>query len=375
MEFIHYLISFILILSIIVFIHEYGHYIVAKKFGVKIISFSIGFGKEIYGWNDKYGTRWKISLIPLGGYVKMYGDQDPTSQPSKNIKTLTNKEKKLAFFYKPLHQRFLIVLAGPLANYLLGIVMMLLILIKFGTSTSSNIITEVIPNLPAQTAGIEAGDRIIKIDNMNIKTFSDLQKIIQINPGILLNIIVERNSHQIPLTLTPQSKITKDFLGNEIKTGYIGIKSDEVTFQEVTFLEAIPLSVKETWDISILTLKVIKQLILGQRNLSDLSGPVRIAQYSGQVTKKSLTKDENGNRNLYLILWFIAMLSINLGLMNLLPIPVLDGGHLFLYSIEFLFRKSLPNKAQEIVFALGFSFLFVIFILVTFNDIKSIILN
>ena len=375
MEFLHYLISFILILSFVVFIHEYGHYIVAKKFGVKIDSFSIGFGKEIYGWNDKHGTRWKLSLIPLGGYVKMFGDQNPASQPSKEVKKLSKKEKEYAFFYKPLYQRFLIVLAGPAANYVLGIIVTFFILIKFGISLAPNIATEIVPDLPAEIAGIKPGDRIIQIDNKDITTFNDLQKIIQINPGIPLNIKVQRQDKTLPLTLTPKERITTDFLGNEIKTGYIGIKSADVEFQEVNFLKAIPLSIKETWDISILTLKVIKQLILGQRNLSDLSGPVRIAKYSGQVTKKSLTKDKDGKRNLYLIFWFISMLSINLGLMNLLPIPVLDGGHLLLYTIEGIRRKALPHKVQEIIFSAGFSFLLLLFILVTFNDIKSIIIN
>lgn len=373
MEFFNYLLSFVLILSFVVFVHEYGHYIVAKKFGVKIESFSIGFGKEIFGWNDKYGTRWKLSMIPLGGYVKMFGDQNPASQPGKEVKKISKEERKLAFFYKPLYQRFLIVLAGPMANYLLAIIVTFFILVKFGTSISSNIISEVMPDLPAEMVGMRSGDKVVKIGNSRIETFTDLQQIVQINPNILLNVTVERGNQEILFELTPKEKVSKDFLGNEIKTGYIGVKSGEVEFQDVGFFRALPLSISETWDSTVLTLKVVKQLILGQRSISDLSGPVKIAQYSGQVTKKSLTKDENGKRNIYLIFWFISMLSVNLGLMNLLPIPVLDGGHLLLYSIEFIRRKELPQKVQEVFFALGFSFLILLFIVVSFNDIKSVI--
>ena len=371
---INYILPFILILSFIVFIHEYGHYFVAKYYGVKIESFSIGFGKELLGWYDKNGTRWKISLIPLGGYVKMFGDKNPASMPDSNNKRMTIVEKKQAFFFKPLHQRFLIVLAGPAANYLLGIIITFIIIIKFGISTSSNQVAKVIDNLPAAQAGILSGDKIINIDGKNIKNFSEIKQIIQINPNIPLNVTVKRNNHrEIDLILTPKQKIIDDFLGNKTTVGYIGIESEQGQFQKVGIMQALPLSVKETWDISILTLQVIKQLILGQRSLSDLSGPVKIAQYSGQVTKKSLQKDDNGNRNLYLILWFVAMISINLGLMNLLPIPVLDGGHLLLYIGEFLFKKELPEKIQQYIFLGGFIFLLIIFILVTFNDIKQII--
>ena len=370
---INYIIPFILILSFIVFIHEYGHYFVAKYYGVKIESFSIGFGKELIGWHDKNGTRWKISLIPLGGYVKMFGDKNPASVPDNNIKKMTLEEQKQAFFFKPLYQRFLIVLAGPAANYLLGIIITLIILIKFGISTSSNQVARVVDNLPAAQAGIISGDKIVNIAGKNIKNFSEIKQIIQINPNIPLDVTVKRNNDQLKLKLIPKQKKIDDFLGNKITVGYIGIESEQGQFQKVGLMQALPLSVKETWDISILTLQVIKQLILGQRSLSDLSGPVKIAQYSGQVTKKSLQKDNHGNRNLYLILWFIAMISINLGLMNLLPIPVLDGGHLLLYTGEFIFKKELPAKIQQSIFLSGFIFLLIIFILVTFNDIKQII--
>ena len=371
MDILIYLLSFITILSAIVFIHEYGHYIIAKKCGVKIESFSIGFGKELFGWHDKHGTRWKISLIPLGGYVKMYGDENAASMA--NNQKLTPQQQKQAFAYKPVYQKFLIVLAGPAANFLLGIIIMFFLLTKFGISTSSNIVAEVVNELPADIAGLKNDDRIIAIDGKKISDFNDIQQIIQISPDITLNVTVERNKELFVFSLTPQAKTITDFLGNETKTGYIGIKSGKTEFKEVGLIAAVPLSVSTTWDITTLTLKVLKQLIMGQRELSDLSGPVKIAQYSGQVTKKSFTKDDNGERNIYLLFWFIAMLSINLGLMNLLPIPVLDGGHILLYSIELIIRRPIPYNIQKFIFALGFSFLILLFIVITLNDIKSVI--
>jgi regulator of sigma E protease len=369
-----YILPFILILSFIVFIHEYGHYFVAKYYGVKIESFSIGFGKEIYGWQDKHGTRWKLSLIPLGGYVKMYGDSNPASVvDGEKAKKMSEEERKQAFYFKPLYQRFLIVLAGPAANYLLAIIITFIMLAKFGISTTSNQVSGVVDNLPAAVAGIKAGDKITEINGKKIKYFTQMQQIVQISPEIPLNVTIERDNQQLEIVLTPQKKLSTDFLDNKISIGYIGVESSKGKFTEVSLLKALPLSIQETWNSSLLTLGVLKQLVLGQRSLSDLSGPVKIAQYSGQVTKKSLAKDDNGKRNFYLILWFIAMISVNLGLMNLLPIPMLDGGHLSLYICEFIFKKELPENIQKTLFLGGFIFLLIIFLLVTFNDIKQII--
>jgi len=371
----HYLVSFIVILSLIVFIHEFGHYIVAKKFGVKIEEFAIGFGKELWGFNDKSGTRWKFCLIPLGGYVKMFGDQNAASAPDQQMKQkkLTKKEREGAFLFKPLYQRFLVVLAGPLANYLLAIVILFFLFCKFGISSSTSLVTEVLPDSPASEAGLIEGDMIAVIEGKKIKDFNDIQQIVQISANMPLDFTIERDGGFFDVTITPEEKSTKDFLGNEIKTGLLGIRSDKIVYREVGVVDAALLSVTEVVDMTVLSLKVVKQLILGQRSLSDLGGPVKIAKYSGQVTKKSLAKDEDGKRNLYLIFWFIAIISINLGFANLLPIPMLDGGHLFLYTIEAVRGKELSANVQELVFKVGFAFLLLIFAFVTISDIKFLL--
>ena len=370
MVLIEYVFSFIIILSLIVFVHEFGHYIVAKKFGVKIDEFSIGFGKELFSLNDKSGTKWKLCLIPLGGYVKMYGDRNAASVPGEKNDLLTNKQQ--AFIFKPLYQKFLIVLAGPVFNYLLAIIILFILFFKYGVSTSSNIISEVVVNSPAASAGVMSGDQIIEISGVQIDNFQDIQKIVQISPKINLDFKILRDGERLNLAVMPEKNITEDFLGNKIETGLIGIKSSEVIYKEANIFNAAILSLNEVWDMSVLSVTVVKQLILGQRDLSDLAGPVKIAKYSGQVTEKSLTQDENGNRNFYLIFWFIAIISINLGFANLLPIPVLDGGHLVLYIIQAIRGKELSAKVQEIIFKTGFALLILLFIMVTINDVQFI---
>jgi regulator of sigma E protease len=370
---IEYILPFILILSFIVFIHEFGHYIVAKKFGVKIEEFSIGFGKELYSYNDKSGTRWKICLIPLGGYVKMFGDRNAASMPEDKKKITQNKDQ--AFIFKPLYQKFLIVLAGPGFNYILSIIILFFIFLKFGISSSSNIITEVKKDSPAFQVGILAGDMITEVSGIKINKFQDIQKIVQISPNIALDFKVSRNEKIYNFTVTPEELVTKDFLDNEIKTGLIGITSDKIIYEQVNLFQAAYLSVIEVWDMTILSVKVVKQLILGQRDLSDLAGPIKIAKYSGQVTEKSLTKNEDGQRNFYLIFWFIAIISVNLGFANLLPIPVLDGGHLMLYIIQAIRGKELSAKIEALIFKLGFTILILLFIAVTINDVKFIFIN
>ena len=372
LSFLHYFISFTLILSFIVFIHEFGHYFFAKKFGVKIEEFAIGFGREIFGWNDKSGTRWKFCLIPLGGYVKMYGDRNAASTPDSQEKQeeLVNKEQ--AFIFKPIYQKFLIVLAGPLFNYLLAIIILFFLFASIGVRESSNVVNKVTPNLAADIAGLQEGDKILAINGRKVRSFSDIQKKVQISPNIKVDFTIERDSKVKILPVTPNKKEVEDFVGNKISVGFIGVSSGEVIFREISYLEALPVVLKEIKDITILTLDTLGQLITGKRSLADLGGPLKIAKYSGQVTEKSLQKDADGNRNLYLLFWFIAMISINLGFANLLPIPVLDGGHLLLYIIAAIRGKELPEKAQQIVFKLGFVFLITIFIFVSFYDIKFI---
>ncbi len=369
-----YLIPFVLILSFIVFIHEFGHYYVAKRFGVKIDEFSIGFGKEVFGWFDKSGTRWKFCLIPLGGYVKMFGDQDASSKTNTKLK-LSAAEKKVAFAHKTLGQKFLIVLAGPVANYILGIVIIFFLFTTYGVSSSSNIITKVVDDMPAAQAGLQAGDKITNVDGLTVSSFNDLKRIVEISADIPLNFTIERADEVLNFVVTPKAKQGEDAFGNKISTGLIGVTSDKINYKEVGIGEALYLSGKEVVTLSLISFKVIGQLITGERSISDLGGPVKIAKYSGQVTKKSISKDQDGQRNFYLLFWFVALISINLGFANLLPIPVLDGGHLMLYAIEYIRGKELSAKAQDIAFKTGFSFLIFVFLLVTYSDIKFVLYN
>ena len=371
MEFIHFLLSFLIIMSVIVFIHEYGHFIFARFFKVKIESFSIGFGKEIVGFTDKHKTRWSFSCIPLGGYVKMYGDESVASSNSKKVLKLTKKQKKEAFYFKPLYQKALIVFAGPLFNYLTGFLVFLLLFWNNGISKTSNIVNNVVDNSPAAEVGILSGDKITRINGRRTLRFGDIQRVVQINPNIELIFTIERNDQIFDLKIIPDELSSTDYFGNEIKIGKIGISSEIIKYENVGFFQSIPLALSEIYDLSFLSLLALKQIITGERSLSDLSGPVKIAKYSGQVTEKALSH-ETKLIDMTIIMWFIALISINLGLINLLPIPLLDGGHLFFYLIEYISRKPVPMKIQEFSYKVSLAFLLTVFLLVTINDIQSI---
>jgi regulator of sigma E protease len=359
-------------MSFIVFIHEFGHFIVARIFKVKVEEFSIGFGKTIFGFTDKKQTKWKFSLIPLGGYVKMFGDNNAASGVSGDIYKLPKSERSKSFFFKPLYQKFLIVLAGPLFNYLLGFVIFFFLIWQNGMSKTSNIINEVSQDSPAYHAGLETGDKIVSVNNREVLRFGDIQRAVQINPDIELNFEVLRNDNYFNIPIIPERVDTEDFLGNNISIGRIGVTSNVVTYEDAGFFLSIKLAIFELYDLSRLTLVAMKQVVTGVRSFSDLSGPVKIAKYSSQVTEKAMSH-ESKFIDFSLIFWFVALISVNLGLANLLPIPLLDGGHLFFYMIEFVTRRPVPVKIQEYSYKLGFTFLVTLFIFITINDFKSVI--
>lgn len=301
----------------------------------------------------------------------MYGDAGEASNASSKIFLLSDEEKKKTFFFKPLWQRFLIVLAGPLANYLLSFVLLVVIFFCYGESYTVPSISKVEQSSPAYKYGLREGDYIVEVDGRNVDSFSDLQRVVSLNPEISLSFLVRREGRMVSFDVTPRRKDTKDYFGNDVSLGVVGITSQAVKYREISLMEAVPKSLNEVYDVSVLTLATLKQIILGQRSLSDLSGPVRIAQYSGQVTKKAFT-EVPGEFRPYLILWFMAMISLNLGLVNLLPIPVLDGGHLFMYLVEGVRRKAISFKAQETAFKIGVSFLLLVFSFVIINDLKIV---
>jgi len=367
----HYLWSFVLILSVIVFVHEFGHYLVAKLCGVKVITFSIGFGPELFGFNDRSGTRWKFAALPFGGYVKMFGDQGAASAPdNETLDAMTAEERSVSFHHKALWQKALVVSAGPLANFLLTISIITFFIYTIGVASTDPIIGEVMPNTPAQKAGLQAQDRILSVDGTAVKEFGDIPNMIATNLGEPVELKLVRDGKEITLSITPIEFEDKDALGNPVKRPLIGIRSQKMTIQNFTFPQAVVEATDRTYKMCAMSLHYLWQMISGQRSADSLRGPVGIAQMSGQVTQTGETLSETART----ILWFIAMLSANLGLINLFPIPLLDGGHLMYYSLEALSGRPLAKKFQEYGFRLGFLMIASLMAFSLYNDIRNIFL-
>lgn len=360
----HNLLSFIVILSVIVFIHEFGHYLVARFFGIKIEEFAIGFGRELFGFNDKRGTRWKFCLWPLGGYVKMFGDRNPASIADANkVKKMTAAEKKVAFYHQHVFKRMAVVTAGPIFNFLLAIVIFTIIFRVQGLTTVLPIIDEVVPGSAAFESGLKAGDKILKVNEEIITEFSELQKIIHDKAGQELKIIIARENQESLIKVTPKVTVTKDFFGDEIKIAMIGIRAGQIKYQPLGLAESFTSSVKETYNLSASVLGAIRDLLLGRLSVKELGGPVRIAEYSGKSVDKGWV----------VMLWFVAMISINLGVMNLLPLPILDGGHFLYYVIEAIKGKPLSEKIQQYGFGFGMAVIVTLMLCTTYNDITKLL--
>lgn len=355
--------AFVVVLTVIVFVHEFGHYYIAKLSGVKIETFSIGFGTEIFGWNDKAGTRWKVCWIPMGGYVKMFGDIDPASAPdTEKIKHFNEEEKKIAFHTKPLYKKAAIVAAGPIANFILAIVIITYFFTFYGKPTTLAEVSSVAEGSAAAEAGLIAGDIIIEIDSSKIETFADIQRVIAINTGTPIEITIHRGDQELSTIATPKIIVSEDIFGNESKRALLGISSTEVSYEKLNPVTAAGAAIVETYHIAAGTLTAIKQMITGERSAKEISGPIGIAKYSGQASKKGLDT----------LLWFMTVLSINLGLINLFPIPVLDGGHLLYYSIEAVRGKPMADKLQQYGFKLGIALVVTLAIFAIFNDIRNL---
>lgn len=363
-SFFHHFWSFVVILSTIVFIHEFGHYIIAKICGVKIEAFSIGFGKELFGFTDRSGTRWKFSLLPLGGYVKMYGDASEASNADADaIEHMTDEQKKYTFHHKPLYRKAAIVAAGPAFNFLLTIAILTWFIMSGGLPSVEPVIGGVMPNSPAEKAGLILGDRVVQINDVTIKRFNDIPYTISTNLGKPVTLKVLRENTHLTLTLTPLLAEDEDGLGNKIKIPRIGIKSKDIKYEDVGLPVAIAEATRRTYLICESTLHVMGQMITGKRNVDELKGPVGIAQLSGQATDK----------NFHTVLWLIAMLSANLGLVNLLPIPMLDGGHLLFYTAEALRGRPLAERVQRWGFRAGTAMLLMLMVFTLLNDLSKLI--
>ena len=364
----NYLIPFLILITIVVFIHEYGHYYFAKKYGVGITDFSIGFGKEIFGWNDKSGTRWKICWIPLGGYVKFFGDRNVFSQSEQQetINQYKEEDRQKLFILKPLYQRSIIVAAGPLANFALAILIFTIINMFVGKDMTPAIIDEVQKDSPAFVAGMKKNDKIIYIDNKKVESILEVSTFINISTAETIEFVVLRNDQEISLLVKPNLVDGKDSLGNSVKKRMIGIKlspfNNEYKKQPLGPTKAIYYSVKEVWFVTTTSLNYLGKMITGSADSSQLGGPIRIAKITGQVAEYGIIP----------FLSIMAYISISLGLINLFPIPMLDGGHLMFYLIEKILGRPLSQKIQEGFFRIGLFLLLSLMFFVTFNDLKDL---
>lgn len=356
----HYIIPFVVVLSVVVFVHEFGHYWVARRCGVKVESFSLGFGKEIYGWNDRHGTRWKISCLPLGGYVKMFGDADPSSaRPDESVKDMNEAEKKVAFYYQNVAKRFAIVAAGPVTNYLFAIAVMTVLFVLSGQPFTAPIVDKVLENSAAARAGFMENDRVVRIDGKEIAQFEDIKRIVAFNTGTPLEVELVRDGQNVQLSVTPEVKLMKDRLGSEHRLGSIGIASRKVEFRQHTPGSALVQAGGEAWRMSGETLRAVGQMIMGTRDAEEIGGPLRIAEMSGKMAQEGESS----------LIWFMAIISLNLGLVNLFPIPLLDGGNLVFYAIEFLRRRPLSERTQEIGTQIGGVLVLLLMLFATWNDL------
>ncbi len=348
--------AFILTITIVVFIHELGHYLVAKFNGIKVTDFSIGMGPKIFSWKDKSGTEWKVCSIPLGGYVKFLGDAGPTSSSSVALK---KSELKQAFHTKSLFAKSMVVVAGPLANFLLGMLILTYFAFSYGKLVSTTEIKEISPNTPASRIDLRPGDKILSIDGQKTNSFQDVAGYVTLHPNIEIELTLERNEKILVKKVTPGTRSIKDTLGQDAKIGYLGIMFSEPTHTKLSLLQSIKNGYKETVRITYLTLKAIGQIVTGKRGTKELGGPIKIARYANS----SLDQGVAG------MLFFISMISINLGLINLMPIPPLDGGHLFFYITEALLGKKISGYIQKYTVKIGFIFILGLMLLAITNDI------
>ena len=357
-----YLVPFLFVLTVLVFVHEMGHYLVARWCGVAVETFSIGFGREIVHWHDSRGTRWRVGWLPLGGYVKFFGDADATSVRSADDATLSSEERADYFQEKPLGVRTAVVSAGPIANFLLAVVLLAGLFTVVGQPFTPPVIHEVVPDTAAAAAGFQAGDRIVEIDGQSIDRFEELQQLIMSSPDQPLVVIVERESIQLRLSVTPGVRTLTDRFGNVHRVGFLGVQRSGVDFIRHDPFSAVWYAVKQTYTFTVMTLRYVGQMIVGLRSPDDLRGPIGIVQMSGQAAQIGATS----------VVQFMAVLSISLGLINLFPIPVLDGGHLLFYAYEALRGKPLGARAQEYGFRIGLALVVGLMVVATWNDLVQL---
>ncbi len=360
-------IPFLVVLGIVVFIHEMGHFLVARMNGVAVEAFSIGFGPEIGGFQDKHGTRWRVAWIPLGGYVKFAGDENAASMPSQEAAAnVSPQERARMFQFKPVGVRAMVVAAGPLANFVLALVIFAGLFMAYGKTVIEPRVEEVVAESPAERAGFQPGDLILSIDGTQVEGFQDMVRIVGLSAEQPLDVLVERGGERVSLTVTPELVETESRFGSA-KIARIGIRGgadrSEVITKTYGPLEAVGQSFQETWFWMKQPIIFIGELVGGRASADQLGGPVRIAQMSKEVASIGIPE----------LLRWTAIISISIGLINLFPIPVLDGGHLVFYGIEAIRGRPLNEKAQEIGFRIGMALVLMLMVFVTWNDVMQLI--
>lgn len=363
-SFLHYALPFLFVLTVVVFFHELGHFLVARWCGVRVLTFSVGFGPELLGFTDRHGTRWKIALIPLGGFVKFFGDENAASVPDQAaLSQMSESERRESFFHKSVAQRAAVVAAGPIANFLLAILIFASVFAIYGKQIATARIDSIQPDSAAAASGLRPGDLVVAINGRPIESFGDMQRIVSTSAGQTLEITVDRGGALVTVKAVPALREVKDNFGNVHRIGILGVTrsnaAGDIRTQPVGPLAALRLGTEETWFVIERTMSYIAGVIVGREKADQLGGPIRIAQVSGQVASVGFVA----------LIHLAAVLSVSIGLINLFPVPLLDGGHLLFYGIEAARGRPLSERAQEMGFRIGLAIVLMLMIFATFNDI------
>ena len=354
------LVAFICALGPLVFIHELGHYLVARRFGVGAETFSIGFGREIAGWTDRRGTRWKVGWLPLGGYVRFVGDMNPASMPAR-VDGERRDPRSPNFHHKPVWQRFLIVLAGPLANFLLAILIFAAFFATVGKPETPNRVEAVTAGTAAAQAGMQPGDRIVSVGGRETETFEDVFQAVRMRPGERLDLVVQRDGERVSLPVTIMTEEQRDRFGQSYKVGRLGVIGPRYEFVRPPAYLLVPAAASFTLDVTRTMIDALWQIITGRRSVKELGGPLKMAQVAGQ----------QASLGFFEFVQLVALFSINLGFINLLPVPMLDGGHLFFYAVEAVRRRPVSPEAMDWAFRGGLALLLALLVFTTVNDLDS----
>ena len=359
-----FVVPFLFVLTIIVFFHELGHFLVARWCGIKVLVFSVGFGPELVGFNDRYGTRWKLSAIPLGGYVKFFGDDNAASMPdTRAIEAMSPEERRVSFVHQNVWKRAAVVVAGPLANFVLALVIFATLFMTFGKQETAPRVDAVVPDSAAAEAGFQPGDLVLSINGRPIESFRDMQEIVSLSPGERLDVVVERGGAKVNLRATPRLTADKDIFGNVQRIGRLGLSqtNSPKDIKTIKFgpVGALAEAGKQTWFVIDQSFTYIGKLLVGRASTDQLGGPLRIAQMSGQAASLGFPT---------LINW-AGLISVSIGFLNLFPIPLLDGGHLLFYLIEAARGRPLSERVQEFGFRVGLALLVMLMIFTFWNDI------